>query len=672
MPTRRIYRGLRRRKTAVVAMIAAQALAGACTKDKRDQAVPVDAFSQVPRTVLNERALKGGWPFQWIQDTNRNGTVDARELAVLWGTDDSASAWTTGRELTPRFVEAYSTLVREPLAARDERGRLVEKELSSSLPTIVFTDLSDAPAVDQAIVRQVGEVARRLERVFMRQLGSARFVDRARKLKGRDRALFFLNQSPWCLRGTSGNKGCGAFEDLPQRVSGLYPAELQKDKGYCKTLAERPDAETLFDRHTAVVQRDGKLEAVPYSKAYRTEMTEVAKALRALAALVRDPAEAAFRNYVLASAQAFENDDWPSADRAWLELTTQSSQWYLRIGPDRVASLYAPCRRKALFQLTFGRFDRRSNTWKKKMALVKDKMEAKMTALAGAPYAQRDVDLGVPDFVHIILNAGETRRPVGAYIANTLPDAGPIADAGRRRTVSFNNLFTDPDSRARLESGVKDYFCPDSAWRFSSDPEPRVINSIFFLAGRNVGPTDDYRVRGRSQAEIFGGSMARVLNQVKGQASALHFVRWLKGRELIEPQLAERSFASGVMWSMQNLVQSLFAADGSRTVAGHIGAVMMGALLKGGAVQWRSDMAPASGSDKGCLSVYFDRFDEPVEQLLTEVVRIKARGNVDALDALLKRYVDEGPKDVFKVIRERMRRRPGTTFVYAFRTGGRS
>ena len=674
MRTRRIRHGFSRVRSSVVAVALVQTVTAGCAKGPSNgRARPIDEFAQVPRTVLNERALKAGWPFQWIKDSNGNGAVDARELAVLWGTDESVTSWMDGRELTPTFEDAYSSLVSKPATPNEERARLVEEELSTGLPTVVYTDLADASPSDQAIVRQVAEVARRLERVFMRQIGSARYVEQARKLTGRDRALFFLNQSPWCLRpATAGNPNCGAFDEVPPRVSGLYPENLQQKKDFCDALSERPDANTLFARHAAVREKDGELVAVPYSQAYPTEMGEVAKALRDLAALIQDPAEGALRDYVGAAATAFENDDWDAADRAWLKLNTQSSRWYLRVGPDHAAPLFAPCRRKALFQLSFGRFDRKTQIWKKKLALVKDKMESRLAELAGRPYRRRDVDLGIPDFVHIILNAGETRRPVGAYIAYVLPRTGPIAEAGRRRTISFTNLYSDSDSQARFDAATKGYFCPDSAWRFSSIPKPRIVNSIFHVAGLSLGPTESYRVRGQTPSEIFGGVEAAMLNQVQAQASAMHFIDWLEGRELIEPGLAERSIAFGVFWSISHLSRGIFKADGGRTVHGHVGAIMLGGLLEAGAMQWRPDMAPANGKGKGCLSVDFDRFDEPVEALLTKVARMKARGDVDALNEMLKTYVDDGPKDIFKVIQERGRQQPHTTFVYAFRTGGRS
>ena len=654
-----------------VGVLTAQALVLGCQRAPVPQNATLGQdFGQVPRTVLNERALQAGLPFQWVRDINANGAVDARELAVLWGMGESAEKWTTGQELTPGFADSYGQLAKEPVTPAGKRAQLVHEELRQGLPTVVYTDLSGAPAADRAIVEQVAEVARRLERVFMSQIGSIAFVERAAKLTGADKALFYRNQSPWCMGpSTAGKPGCGAFEALPPRVSGLYPSDLQKDKGFCEALSKHADARRLLDRHTAVRRVDGQLVSVPFSKAFPEAMGAVASSLRDLAKLLQDPADRALRDYATAAAQAFENDDWDAADRAWLDVKTLTSRWYLRIGPDRVAPSYDPCRRKAAFQLSFGRFDRRSHIWKQKFALVKDKMEAKMAALAGAPYEARDVDLGIPDFVDIILNAGETRRPMGAYIGHILPNAGAVAEEGRSRTIAFTNLYSDLDSQDRFNKASKGYFCEESAWKFSARPNPRIVNSIFHIAGLNLGPNDEYRVRGQLAPEIFGGTLAVTLKQIKGQTSALHFIDWLRSKELIEPKLADTATAFGLFWSISHVSRGVFAGDGRRSVHGHVGAVIIAALLESGAIVWRP---AASKKNEGCLDVDIEAVAKPIEKLLKTVAQIKASGDKEALDGLIKRYVDEGPKDVFDFIETQGRRQPSNTFLYAFRLGGRS
>ena len=97
-------------------------------------------------------------------------------------------------------------------------------------------------------------------------------------------------------------------------------------------------------------------------------------------------------------------------------------------------------------------------------------------AYAGALGAYADVRnlsaerlVHLPDFIDIVINAGDDRNPLGATIGESLPNWGPVANEGRGRTVAMVNLYLDPDSiAARRGFGVR-----ESAHRSISE-RPRV------------------------------------------------------------------------------------------------------------------------------------------------------------------------------------------------------
>ncbi len=624
------------------------------------------SFRQVERPAFNVRAAQAAVPLYWMDDANRNNALDPREVAVLWGAP--SSAWVTNGRLTTRFADTYARLIATSPPPANAREELLKKELGQAQPTLVYTDLTYLSSEEQAIIDKVAEIAERVERVHMRQLGSAKFAARAKELDPLSRALFLRNQSPWCANpGTEADPRCGAFDEMPPRLSGLYPEELQRTGDVCKAVRDHPNSEALFGRFDVVRSIGERLVAVPYSKAFPMEMTAVAEALRDLATVVSDPEEVAFRDYVLAAAAAFETDDWASADRAWLKMTSQTSRWFFRVAPDQV--FFSPCRRKAMFHVSFGRVDRSGIAWKRKIAMIQSRMEEELSDLAGPAYAARPVELSLPDFVRVILNAGDSRRPRGAYIGNNLPTAGPLAKAGRARSISFVNMYADRDSRALIDATINDYFCAETAPRLSSAPKPRIINTLLHVASRGLGPTLGHVVDGRSAADVFGGSRAFMLDQAQAQTSAMYFVHWLKERGLFEPEIADQAMAYGVIWGFSHITRGVFGPEGRRLEHGHAGAMILSAMLERGGMAWQPEAQSASGNDKGCFALKFDRFSAAAEHLLRKILDTKARGDAEQAEALLKRYVDDGRKDLFEIIQTRGRRKPGAYFVYSFRTG---
>lgn len=652
-------------KATIVIAVAVLTNSAGCSRTQPEPSPGPDAFARIERRAFNRRAAQLGLPLFWIEDTNRNQAVDARELAQLWVPNEAEAGWTADGKLTARFAEVYEKLRTEPAPSSD-RQKLVLEELSQGLPTLVYSDLSRTSPADQAFVRKVAAVARAVERAYRRQLGSAEVFGRLGSLDPISRALFIRNQAPWCMAPATQNQtGCNAFDTPSKPISGLYPPDLQADSDFCAALAKRDDAQTIFDRAHAVRRRDGRLVAVPYAEAFQAEMTPIADGLSELAEMADD--DEALRGYLTAAAHAFRTNDWAAADRAWVKMADSSSRWYLRVAPDEV--YFSPCGRKALVHLTLGRIDRSSRTWKRKLALVKSKMEQEIATLAGPPYRARSVNLKVPEFVNVILNAGDARRPQGAYIGQSLPNAGPLAEAGQQRTLAFSNLYSDPDSQKQFDRTVRSYFCADSVEHFSSASRPRIISTVLHDASFNLGPTLQYEVGGRAPPEIFGGPMANMLEELKAQSASLYFIKWLTDKGLVEPKVGREVQAFNLIWAFTHITRGVFGPGGRRPLHGHVGAIALGALLESGGLTWNADTRSANGEDQGCFSVDFERYGRGIVKLAGAVARIKARGDRGAAEALQKRYVDEGRKDLFEVIQTRGRRQPRPSFIYAFRTG---
>ena len=390
---------------------------------------------------MNRLAAELDLPLFWIADTNGDGALEPDEVAVLWGVAPEGTAWIQGGAFSPAFLSAYAAMVKvkaegHPLAGLDDaekkRRTAVLAELSAGRPTLIRTDLRGASAEDRAIAAHVIAAANVIEHLYDEQLGSASLAAEIPEGDTASRMLFYRNHGPFCASPmTEKDPDCGALPRRPSRVSGLYPASLQKDPKFCEKLDARPDQKVITDPFTVVVDKGvHDLGAVPYHVAYKDEMAQVATELEAAAAAITSPGEAALEAYLLADAKSFLDNDWLPADEAWAKMGVNNSKWYLRVAPDETYG--DPCSRKAGFQVSFARINQASIAWQNKLEPVKSAMEGAIAKLSGPPYKERKVSFHLPDFIDIILNAGDARSPAGATVGESLPNWGPLANGAAR------------------------------------------------------------------------------------------------------------------------------------------------------------------------------------------------------------------------------------------------
>ncbi len=636
-------------------------------------AAPAPAPGDVPREALNRASLELAYPFFWSEDRDGDGALGPGELALVWGLDPRPREhWVKDGRFTPAFLEAYARVrarAASPTAPADPRHAALAKELAQSYFTVIESDFTSAPEEDRALVRHVLEAARVIERLHARQLGTFGMERSIPADDGLSRLVFFLNQGPWCSAPTTEkDPACTAIAPAPPRVSGLYPRDLQSTAGFCEALAKGPRGVELT-RPFSVVARDaaGALVPVRYEAAYREDMEAIARELDLAAAALRSPGETALRTYLAAAARAFRTGDWPAADEAWSRMDAESSRFYLRVAPDEV--YFEPCNLKAGFQLSFARIDRASLEWQRRLDPVKGDMEQALAALAGPPYAARTVSFHLPDFIQIVLNAGDARAARGATIGQSLPNWGPVASEGRGRTVAMTNFYRDPESLEVQRRRAESLLCAATMARYAEDSDAVVMGTVLHEAAHNLGPAHEYAVDGRTDDQIFGGPLASTLEELKAQTSALYLTDWLAARGILDRDLAERAHVRDVVWAFGHVSRGMYDAEGKLKPYSALSAIQVGFLLKEGGLVWRPDQNAANGRDRGCLEVDFGAFAAAATRLGQVALGVKARGDAAAARALEAEYVRGGgpSSDVLRVITERWLRYPGATFLYSVR-----
>ena len=637
-------------------------------------------YSSVPRLQFNQQAVERNEPLFWIRDVNGDGAIDPGELAVTWGPGEARlDRYVAGGHFTPAFADAF-VRVATPVsfgglgASERARRQAVQAELAQGRPTLVLTTLT-APR-DVKLVGHLEKVARIVERLYARQNGVFGLDAGIPADDTMSRALFFRNQGPFCeAPKTENDPACNALSPRPKRVSGLYPASIQSDANFCALLEKRADADALFNQFSVVRHKPGgrakgdpatdELVAVPYHVAYAEDMRAVSAELRAAAGLLAgDPAEAAFKAYLEAAAQAFLDDDWFKADVAWKAMTATNSRWYLRVGPDEV---YAePCSRKANFHVTFALINQESLEWQRRLEPVKDEMEAAIASLAGPPYQPREVGFALPDFIDIVLNAGDSRSALGATIGQSLPNWGPVAESGGR-TVAMTNLFTDPDSEAALMEQARSLMCKSTADRVDPAARFMTLSTVLHEAAHNLGPAHEYRVDGKTDDQVFGGALASTLEELKAQTAALYYADWLVAHGLLSRQDADAAHLRDVLWAFGHIAQGMLDARGKPKAYSQLSAIQMGYLNQRGVLQWKATEKAANGVDTGCFDVDLAKWPAAVDDLSRLVFGIKSRGDRALAEKTRDEWVTDGTPwaGLRGVIQERWLRAPKASFVYS-------
>lgn len=634
---------------------------------------PKKVFDKIPRIDFNRRAAERFANVFWRTDANKNNALDPEELAVLWGYGDYAKSDLIDAKgaFTTRFETLYAELTSPeadaPSAEEKARRDAIRRELAQGKPTLLETDFTGASAEDKAIVEHITKAAMIVERLHARQLGTLGLDAKIPKDDPASRMVFYRNQEPHCMAPkTENDPACSALPEKQKRVVGLYPADIQKDPKFCDMLAKQPNAAQLTDHFSIVVAGDkpGTFKAVPYSEAWKDDMESVALELEAAAAAIQSTSEAALKTYLLAQAKAFRTNDWESANESWAAMGADNSKWYLRIAPDEV--YYEPCAWKAGFATAFARINPDSIAWQKKLDPVKGEMEKAIAELAGPPYKARDVKFKLPDFIDIIVNSGDNRDSHGGTIGQSLPNWGKVAEKGGR-TVTMTNLYQDDDSRSILAEQMASLFCPPTNAKATTEPAPMLMSIVLHEASHNLGPSHDYKVKGKTDDQVFGGPLASTMEELKAQTSALYFTDWLVTKGLLTKEEADKTHVRDVAWAFGHISRGMYSGSGSPKAYSQLASIQMGTLWKAGVLTWSPDTVAANGSDKGCFDVVFDKWAPEVQKLERTVVQAKGKGDKKAAEALKAQWVDA--KDDWakmrELITERWLRAPKMSFVYS-------
>ena len=200
----------------------------------------------------------------------------------------------------------------------------LNKMIARFAPARLNVDTSKLATGDQQALAKLVEAAKVLDSLFLTQRWSGNAGLRAKLLqdatpRGKANLHYFdLNKGPWSdLDGQTAFLSGAPDKKLPG--GNFYPEDMSKDE-FETWAAKLPKAQQEIARgFFSVIRRgpDKKLIAVPYSKAYSTELGRAAKLLEEAAALTPN---ASLKEFLNLRVKAFRTDDYYASDVAWMKL----------------------------------------------------------------------------------------------------------------------------------------------------------------------------------------------------------------------------------------------------------------------------------------------------------------------------------------------------------------
>lgn len=99
--------------------------------------------------------------------------------------------------------------------------------------------------------------------------------------------------------------------------------------------------------------------------------------------------------------------------------------------------------------------------------------------------------------------------------------------------------------------------------KLPTDPASR---SLFWRnrGPKCVAPSHEYKVAGKTAAEVFSGPIASLMEELKAQTGALFLIEFLRGKKIITDEEAARTYIDAIVWAFGHTSQGTYTGGGDR------------------------------------------------------------------------------------------------------------
>ncbi len=197
----------------------------------------------------------------------------------------------------------------------------IEEKVEEFIPFTLSTDLSVLSEKEKQMLPLLFEAAQVMDDLFWKQSWGNKQELMANTPDENLKKFMLINYGPW-ERLNDNQSFVEGIGEKPQGAQ-FYPADMTKEEFEAFEHPQKSDLYTVIKRNAK-----GELEVIPYSEAYKPELTKVADLLRKAAALAEDEG---LRNYLTLRAEALLSNEYQPSDMAWMDMKSNTIDFV--VGP---------------------------------------------------------------------------------------------------------------------------------------------------------------------------------------------------------------------------------------------------------------------------------------------------------------------------------------------------
>jgi hypothetical protein len=429
------------------------------------------------------------------------------------------------------------------------------------------------------------------------------------------RRFLLINGSRWDLLNQNAPFG-GAGPMPPGR--NLYPPGVTRETIERYAAQHRQEREAIYSPFTILRGDGGRLNAIPYSKAFPDALQRGAKALREAADLTGDPA---FARFLRLRAEAFLKDDYYESDLSWMDL--KNPRFDVIMGPyetylDDVLGVKTSFSSAILI-----RNDEESRKLELYQRYVPDIQDALPVPAVDRP--SKKGHLTPMEVMDAPFRTGDLAHGYQA-VADNLPNDPRIHAKKGSKKIFFKN-FMD----ARVDNVIlplaKQLMRPDQAARVSA--EGYMAGTVLHEIAHGLGPAYARTESGRLEINTAVGPVFSALEEAKADVAGMFGLQWLMEHGALSGERSAEYYASYLAGILRSVRYGVAEAHGR--------AEMM--EFNYGAEQG------AFRFENGRYSVDYARMPLVIAQLAKELLTIEASGDRKRAEAWFARY-DKMPSNL--------------------------
>lgn len=493
----------------------------------------------------------------------------------------------------------------------------VESEMAKLAPVSLGTDLSYLPVEEVQVIKLLVKAATAMDRIFLGQVAEENLAMEKALKKEADPLyydFFKIMVGPW-------NRLDEAHPFINQAAkpkgAGFYPTDMTEAE-FHQWIADHPEDKADFEHTFTVIVRDGKgLKAVPYSKYYKKELDNAAKYMRQAADLTADETLAKF---LRSRADAFASNDYYQSDMDWMDLAGDIE---VVIGPYEVYEdgLFGY---KAAFESFLCVVDHEESANLKKIGEVLNDME---NALPIAD-SDKNFDRGSESpfkVVNEIFTAGDTKAGVQTLAFN-LPNDERVREAKGSKKVMLKNVM-----EAKFEKILKP-ICDvvlDEKTRTQLSFDAYFKHILMHEVSHGLGPGTIKKEGVTTTVNRELKDLYSTIEEAKADVLGVYNCEYLMAHGILPKDMEKTLYETNLGGMFRAIRFGVGEAHGGGV------AIQLNYYLDKGAVKVNKD---------GTFKVDRRRYKKAVKSLAAELLKIEARGDYEAAQRMVEKYVTVRPE----------------------------